>query len=203
MMDLSFLREKMKGYKPSIMEIKTHSALLIPFTEHEGELCLLFELRSGNVSQPGEVCFPGGGIDEGETPVQAALRETEEELGLSAKDVEMLGEFDTLVLYTNRALHCCIGFVRPDALEHMRPCEREVAGWFTLPFSWLIENPPYVYEYKVNPLIGDDFPYEAVSSLDKYNWMQGSCTVPIWNYNGYCLWGITARIVVRLLKFLV
>ncbi len=202
MIDLSSLRKKMKGYEPSIMEIKRHSALLIPFTEQEGELCLLFELRSGNVSQPGEVCFPGGGMEEGENPVQAALREAEEELGLASEDIELLGQFDSLVLYTNMALHCSIAFVRPEALERMRPCEREVAGWFTLPVSWLMENSPYIYEYKVNPLIGDDFPYEAVQSPDKYNWKQGSCTVPIWNYKGYCLWGITARIVLRLLEFL-
>ena len=203
MMDLSLLREKMKAYEPSIMEIKRHSALLIPLTEYEGELCLLFELRSSNVSQPGEVCFPGGGIEEGESPVQAALREAEEELGLQTEDIEMLGQFDSLVLYTNMALHCCIGYVRPEALEHMHPCEREVAGWFTLPISWLMENSPYVYEYELIPLIGDDFPYDAVQSSDKYNWRQGSCTVPIWNYEDYCLWGITARIVLRLLDFLV
>ena len=34
------------------------------------------------------------------------------------------------------------------------------------------------------------------------NALWGTCTVPIWHYEGYCLWGMTARIVVQLLKFL-
>ena len=74
-------------------------AVLILFGEGEsgGEL-LLTERAHHMRSHPGQVSFPGGSIDEGETPVQAALREAEEETGLDPAGVEVFGELPELWL---------------------------------------------------------------------------------------------------------
>ena len=69
-------------------------AVLVPMVETGQGTGLLLEVRTEYVKQPGEICFPGGKIEEDETPVTAALRETCEELGISAGDVEIVKELD-------------------------------------------------------------------------------------------------------------
>jgi 8-oxo-dGTP pyrophosphatase MutT (NUDIX family) len=51
-------------------------AVLIPFVTTEEGKALLLEVRSQLVKQPGEICFPGGRVEAGETPVETAVRET-------------------------------------------------------------------------------------------------------------------------------
>ena len=58
-------------------------AVLIPWVKKEDGDALLLEVRSEKVKQPGEVCFPGGRVEPGETTAEAAVRETCEELGLT------------------------------------------------------------------------------------------------------------------------
>nr|MCR4805887.1 CoA pyrophosphatase [Clostridia bacterium] len=100
------------------------------------------------------------------------------------------------------AIHTVFGQIREEALSRIQASKAEVAEWFTIPVDWLAQNEPFVYEYRVLPEIRSDFPYDAVQSPDKYNWRAGTCTVPIWHYEGHCLWGMTARMVVAILKFL-
>ncbi|MGN0064308.1 MAG: NUDIX hydrolase [Nocardioides sp.] len=64
---------------------------------HRGEL-LLTERAHHMRSHPGQVSFPGGGIDPGETPEQAALREAYEEIGLDPEAVDVFGELPQLWL---------------------------------------------------------------------------------------------------------
>ena len=53
------------------------SAVLVPLIKQKGEYQVLFEVRSANLNrQPGEICFPGGRIEAGETPLAAAVQYT-------------------------------------------------------------------------------------------------------------------------------
>lgn len=80
------------------------SAVLAPFYEHDGELWVVLTRRSWDLrSHTGEVSFPGGGADTDELPVDAALREAEEEIGLDPTSVEVLGELDHLMTVTSRS----------------------------------------------------------------------------------------------------
>ena len=67
-------------------------AILVPPGPVGGKLCLLFETRAETLvgHQPGEVCFPGGRREAGEKPVDTALRETWEEIGIPAEAIEIL-----------------------------------------------------------------------------------------------------------------
>ena len=67
-------------------------AILVPLAQWEGKLCLLFETRAETLvgHQPGEVCFPGGRRERGERPVETALRETWEEIGIPPEEIEIL-----------------------------------------------------------------------------------------------------------------
>ena len=79
---------------------------------HRGEL-LLTERNHHMRSHPGQVSFPGGSLDEGETPEQAALREAYEEIGLEPGEVEVFGELPELWLPpSNFAVTPILGYWR-------------------------------------------------------------------------------------------
>ena len=73
-----------------ILPVKRRNAVLIPLVEKEGELHILFEVRQAGIRQGGEICFPGGMIEEGETAEEAAVRETAEELLIPAEKIEVI-----------------------------------------------------------------------------------------------------------------
>lgn len=80
------------------------SAVLAPFYELDNELYTVLTRRSWTLrSHTGEVSFPGGGRDRGETLVEAALREAKEEIGLDPSTVDILGELDHLMTVTSRS----------------------------------------------------------------------------------------------------
>ena len=79
---------------------------------HRGEL-LLTERAHHMRSHPGQVSFPGGSLDDGETPVQGALREAQEEIGLEPSEVEVFGELPELWLPpSNFAVTPVLGYWR-------------------------------------------------------------------------------------------
>ncbi|HEY7723967.1 MAG TPA: CoA pyrophosphatase [Anaeromyxobacteraceae bacterium] len=75
-------------------------AVLVPLLLKDGEPSVLLTRRGRHLSRhPGQLSFPGGAIDRGESALEAALREAREEVGLDPAEVEILGRLDeTLVL---------------------------------------------------------------------------------------------------------
>ncbi len=71
-------------------ELLRGAAVLIPIVREKTGAAFLMEVRSQNVWQPGEICFPGGHIEAGETPIGTALRETKEELGIDPASLKLL-----------------------------------------------------------------------------------------------------------------
>ena len=92
---------------PSFVEAEGNvrgSAVLAPFYEESGDLWAVFTRRAWTLrAHTGEVSFPGGGVDEGEAFVDAALREAQEEIALDPASVEVLGELDHLMTVTSRS----------------------------------------------------------------------------------------------------
>lgn len=73
------------------------AAVLIPIIKLNGESHILYERRAFDLAvQPGDVCFPGGGIEPGETPMEAVIRETCEELLIESSQIKELKEFTTV-----------------------------------------------------------------------------------------------------------
>jgi 8-oxo-dGTP pyrophosphatase MutT (NUDIX family) len=80
------------------------SATLAPLYEHDGEVHVVLTRRAQRLrAHSGEVSFPGGLCEPGETLVEAALRESEEEIGLVPTAVEVLGELDHLTTVSSQS----------------------------------------------------------------------------------------------------
>ena len=116
-LNLADVRRLMDGIDgPRTLEIMREFAVLILLTEIEGELCFVFEKRAAGIRQPGDICFPGGKVEPGESLAECALRETEEEIGIRPSDIEVLGEFAVQYELTSIAMHSIVGFVQGDVL---------------------------------------------------------------------------------------
>ena len=130
------------------------SAVLIPLFYNQGQYHVLFTRRSEEVNfHKGQVCFPGGTRDSSDSSLlQTALREAEEEIGLMAKDVEILGELDDRVTLTSDyVISPFVAFV-PNSY-HFKANGREIREIFSIPLSFLLDETnfkqeSYEYEYE-------------------------------------------------------
>ena len=195
MRELEALRRRYGGHRPGLLGARHSYAVLCPLVERPDGLHLLFEVRARNLSQGGEVCFPGGRMEAGETPAQCALRETEEELSIPAAEVSLLGTPDFICNQMGFLLRPVLGLVSPAGFAALRPSPAEVAEAFTAPLSFFTETAPEPWRYELVPQVPEDFPYESVGIPRDYAWNHGWVDVPVWYWQGHAVWGMTARIV--------
>ena len=194
-MDIQYFRQKFKNHQPTMQGLRGEYAVLVPLVELPDGLHLLFEVRSSTLRHhAAEVCFPGGRMERGETPEQCALRETQEELGIDASAIEILGRLDYLYLRSDSLMHPVLSRMDASALQHMHLNRDEVSDTFLVPLSYLCTNPPRIFRYDLKPMVGDDFPYESVQTPPAYQWTAGRMEVPVYEGLPYPLWGLTARI---------
>ena len=114
------------------------AAVLVGVLENSGPSVLLTQ-RHGNLSNhAGQIAFPGGRLDEGETPLQAALREAEEETGLDRRFVEPLGYLDGYLTVTGYFIVPVVARILPG--YKLAPQIDEVDDIFDVPLSFLL-NP--------------------------------------------------------------
>lgn len=116
----------------------TPAAVLAAITERERPGFLLIHRPSNMRAHPGQVAFPGGKIDPGESPVEAALREAEEELGIDPAAVTVIGQSDTYFTGTGYAVTPVIAVVPPHI--EIRPNPTEVAAWFEAPVDFVFDG---------------------------------------------------------------
>ncbi|KAF1085754.1 putative NUDIX hydrolase [Sporotomaculum syntrophicum] len=200
------IRKKLMSNKPDLM-IKDHylvSEVLLPLVQGASGLELLFEVRSMNLSrQPGEICFPGGHVEEIESsrPGSAALREASEELGLSFEDIVPIGSLDRLITPFGVLVHPFVGRILSP--EHIEPNRSEVDKIFTVPLSFLQANPPQVSSLEVATRYSPDFPIDRVPEKYRGGWTKRwSLPAYIYEYQNYFIWGMTALILHNFLSII-
>lgn len=200
--DLTALEHTLHARTPGLMDSKRSYAVLVPLVERDGELSLLYEVRAKTLRrQPGEVCFPGGRMEPGETPEECALRETWEELAIPSGAVNLLGRLDFIAHRANFLMQPVLGMVDSEALStHLQPSPAEVDEVFFVPLSHLLEHPPIEYTYDLIPTPAVNFPYEVVGIPQNYKWQKGSENVPVYPWEGRAIWGLTGRITRNLIQ---
>ncbi|XP_052755114.1 mitochondrial coenzyme A diphosphatase NUDT8-like [Galleria mellonella] len=158
----SFFR--VKEQKPNVF-----ASVLVPLCINKNEVCLLYTLRSSKLnSHSGQVSFPGGKLDNNETVYEAALRETEEEIGVNRSDVDIWAKMPQVQGRGSILVTPVVGLIKNFEYNNLRPNIDEVDEVFTVPISALcnrnshgrleFENmflPVYLYEkYKIWGITG-------------------------------------------------
>jgi 8-oxo-dGTP pyrophosphatase MutT (NUDIX family) len=117
----------------------TPAAVLVPLIERDDGLWVLLTQRTPHLSaHAGQISFPGGSVEDADADAaEAALRETEEEVGLPRAHVELVGRLDTYVTGTGFEITPVVGLIR--APYPMAPDPFEVAEVFEVPLSFVID----------------------------------------------------------------
>lgn len=186
--------EIFRNRKPSIIGIGEcyKSAVCIPMIKKDDKVCLLFEVRSSKIKQqPGDICFPGGMLENGETYEQAAFRETVEELLIDEGQLEIIGPTD--IIHLEHLIISPFAAVIHDYENTWS--DVEVEHTFTVPLDFFFEHEPdmYTIDFAVSPQ--DEFPYERIVGGKKYRWRSRREEVYFYQYEEYTIWGLTAKII--------
>lgn len=160
----------------------TPAAVLVPIVEREARLSVLLTRRTDHLHHhPGQISFPGGRVEEGdESPIDTALRETEEEIGLHSRHVELLGSL-------------------PDYLTGTGFCVTPVVGLVHPPFEITLDS----FE------VAEAFEVPLAHFMDPANHLRHSLQVEgrerhfhAMPYKDYYIWGATAGIIMSLYRVL-
>lgn len=171
-----------------------HFSLFLPLIHRNDQWHLLFQVRSNQVKQPGEVCFPGGRVEEDDQSyAAAALRELQEELGLENHQASLLGELDIMVTPFQFIIHPFIGIIHNE--DAIIPQETEVAEIFTVPVKELITMEPKQHDIRLDVRPESGFPYHLIPNGEDYNWRTGRIKELFYDYDSRIIWGLTARIL--------
>ena len=182
MIDRSDLSHLLRSFPNQTIPVDSlrPAAVLLPLFQRDGQDQLLFTKRTAHlVHHAGEIAFPGGGQDHDDADlVVTALRETEEELGISPEDVEVLGRLDDF--YSIHGYHVTpyVGVIpRPDNLRHD---PFEIAGSFEAPL--------------------DFFRDPAVHRVELWQHRGRSHLVDFYQFEEHVIWGLTAAILRQFLE---
>src|SRR5262249_20631134 len=160
----------------------TQAAVLVPLIERPEGLTVLLTRRSDHLQDhAGQISFPGGRVEPGDADALAtALREVEEEIGLSRALVTPIGVLDTYVTRTGFEVTPVVGLVTPPL--SLTPDPIEVAAVFEVPLSFILapasrQRPSALYAGKMRCLY-------------------------VFPWRDYYIWGATAGMLVNLADLL-
>ena len=122
------------------------AAVLLLVVNHPGEPTVLFTQRTVHLADhAGQISFPGGRVEAGdEGPVQTALREAREEVGVDPAGIEILGELPDYHTSTGFRIRPVVGWAEPPIA--FSPDPHEVADVFEVPLAFLLETANHRYE---------------------------------------------------------
>jgi len=145
-----------------------HAAVLVPVVARDGRLNLLFTQRTPHLAaHAGQISFPGGRVEAADADrADTALRETEEEIGVARRHVQVLGALPDYVLATGFRITPVVGWI--EAPFETRPDPFEVADIFEIPLEHFLDAARYQrHEYHFN---GRHRHYVAIPYQGRYIW---------------------------------
>ena len=164
------LKSSLPSFRPA--------AVLLPIVERQAPTVLFTRRTEHLPSHAGQICFPGGRYHaDDDSLIQTALREMEEEIGLSADAVEIAGFLDSYeTLNTGFAILPVVGFLRGDFILSVN--SEEVAEVFEAPLAYLLDPENH-----------------ATRSLERGGVMRQFYAI---DYGAHTIWGATAAMIVNL-----
>jgi 8-oxo-dGTP pyrophosphatase MutT (NUDIX family) len=143
------------------------AAVLIPIIDYGDKLHVLFTQRALHLRHhPGQISFPGGRIEAGESSSDAALREAHEEIGLAPAAVELLGRLPLQSTSTGFTIQPWVGLLQPQRSWILQA--DEVAGIFEVPLTHFLQQENR-HQFSL-PLRGKVQQLHAMPYQDKFIW---------------------------------
>jgi len=181
--DILNVREPMPFDDSGITDYR-HAGVLLPLFEEGGICKVLFTERTHRVEHhKGQISFPGGAVDKEDASIEdTVLRETYEEIGLSEKDIQLLGRIDdVLTLASNYVVHPVVGMIT--CMDDLVISRAEVKRVIKVPLSLFYcgnsDNRRYSVEY-------EGVTYET----------------PAYEYGKHLIWGATARMMENFIEII-
>ncbi|TLQ41431.1 CoA pyrophosphatase [Ruoffia tabacinasalis] len=200
------IRQIIQHYDAKALGVQRGYAVLLPLIKIKDEWHVLYEVRSKHISQPGETSFPGGRIETDESPEEAAVRETMEELNIQRENINLYGEIDYIIA-ANRIIYCYVGEITGVAFEDIYP-NIEVERLFTIPLDHLMENRPTLYQLNFEFKKANDndseqeFPFHLIKQGEKYPFNEVKQKIPFYHIPYKVLWGFTANFTDRFIQII-
>jgi 8-oxo-dGTP pyrophosphatase MutT (NUDIX family) len=156
--------EDLEGLRGLLPRELSRAAVLVPIVEREQGLTVLLTRRASHLkNHAGQISFPGGRIEAGDPgPWEAALRETEEEIGLSPEHITLAGYLGDHFVISGYVVTPVVGFVRPGFRLRLDVTEVEEA--FEVPLSFVLDpanHVPRERHFAGRTFKGYDIPYQG------------------------------------------
>ena len=158
------------------------AAFLFPMVAHEAGCSVLLTQRTSHLRHhPGQISFPGGGVEPDDlSPLHTALRETHEEIGLRPEQVDVMGFLPDYCTVTGFCITPVVGIIAPPLKLH--PDTEEVAEIFEVPLAFLLD--PANHREHIMDYAGKQRHFFAIP------------------YQGHNIWGATAGMIISLYRAL-
>ena len=161
---------------------------------------MLFEKRSEKLRrQPGEICFPGGKLEPGESLLECAIRETVEELDILNEQIKVIGIGDIYYSPFNIMIYPFIGEIADYKDTFSKD---EVHDIIKIPLDFFRSYSPEIFVSKLINEPAEDFPYDWIPGGVEYPWAKGNYEIVFYRYQNWTIWGITAQIIRSVLKLM-
>ena len=176
------IQQKLSARKPKKIDepgLKP-SAVLVPLVREDEGWQVLFTQRSNKVgAHKGEISFPGGVVEQGENPLQAMLREVEEELGVEKEKIAILGELDEIFTITGFRIKPYVGILKT---KEFAPNPDEIDRVLIIPIKNFLDP----------------------SRLKVEHWSRKGADYPVYFFelDEAVVWGATAKILKNFLEIL-
>ncbi len=193
-MNLNQIKKAVMGYEPEIIlpDAPRFTAVLIPLVEIDGEIHVVFEIRGEGIAQAGEVSFPGGHVEKGETAEHAAIRETCEELLVTEDQVEILAPMHRMTDRGNLIVDSFLGVIYNYTGSFSKD---EVSGIFTVPLDWLLEYEPEIHSAETVLHPENDFPFDLIPGGRDYQFIHFPKRFFFYHTQDAVIWGLTAELL--------
>ena len=177
---LDQILQRLQQHQPWHLKPREKQAGVLVALTREAQPKVILTLRSRHLStHRGEISFPGGKVEPKDRDIIAtALRETDEEVGLEAPQVEIVGRLSDVISKHGLQVTPCVGVFDPAIRLRANP--GEIERIFRVQLSFFLENDPIRHDAIATP--------------------KRSLNIPAWEYEGEVIWGLTAYVLTELLN---
>lgn len=196
--ELSRIRKRFRDHQTERIEtgLSSDAAVLIPLVETPEGLSVLFEVRRADIPQGGEICFPGGHIEKGETPEQSVIRETSEELLIPPSQIELICPLHLRIGHWGGDVTSFLGILKEYDGSYS---EKEVERVFTIPLSYFRTHPPRIHAARMVFEADDDFPFDLIPGGKDYPFDPIERRMSFYETEYGVIWGLTASFLTEFL----